>query len=110
MRLPHIICIICHVARWSYLAGMQPNRQQMRATPEQKRSLGRLIAGARVGLGLEQDDLARRIGRSQEWVSRVERGTTILSAFEYARLADILKIEPDAIRKIAWMSIERPQE
>ena len=88
---------------------MQQNRQQMRATLEQKQSLGRVIAGARVTLGLEQDHLARLMGRSQEWISRVERGETILSAFEYARLAEVLKIQPDVIQRIAWLSFERPE-
>ncbi len=84
------------------------NRQLLRGTHLQKQRLGRVVAAARVEKGLEQQDLARLLGRTQEWGSRVERGDTTLSAFEYARVADVLKIPPDRIREIAWLGINRP--
>lgn len=80
---------------------MRQNRQALRATPEQKRELGREIAAYRVRRGLRQDELGALVGRSQDWISRVERGSLVLSVFEYARLSRVLDIPRDVIERIA---------
>jgi transcriptional regulator with XRE-family HTH domain len=38
------------------------------------KALGRRIKGRRIGLGINQTDLARKVGRSHAWLSMVERG------------------------------------
>lgn len=85
------------------------NRQQRRATPEQSIRLGRLIGAHRVLRGLEPAELGRLLGRSKAWVSRLEAGQIGLSAFEYARIADLLRIPPTEIERIAWRGIPRPE-
>lgn len=85
------------------------NRQILRGTHPQKQALGRAIAGARVARGMEQEDLAEKLGRSQEWVSRTEGGLVALSAFEYARIASVLDIPSSVLRDLAWRGIEKPK-
>lgn len=80
---------------------MESNRQWLRATLEQKRLLGREIAAARVRLGMEQADLGAKLGRSQEWVSRLEKGESVLSVFEYFRLAGVVGLEHGVVAAIA---------
>ena len=83
------------------------NRQILRGTHSQKKALGRAIAGTRVTRGMEQEDLANRLGRSQEWVSRTERGEVALSAFEYARIASVLDIPPEVLLDLAWVGVPK---
>jgi len=80
----------------------EQSRQIQRGTHEQKVQLGREIAAARVRLGWGQAELAIKVRRSQEWVSRVERGALVLSAFEYARISSVLRIPPAVIEGLAW--------
>ncbi|WP_439644093.1 helix-turn-helix domain-containing protein [Gemmatimonas sp.] len=80
-----------------------PSRQVQRGTHNQKVQLGRKIKAARVIKGWDQIELAEALGRSQEWISRVERGALVLSVFEYARIAQILDIPPSVIESLADM-------
>lgn len=86
-----------------------PNRQERRATPEQNRLLGRLIGAHRVLRGWEPAELGRLLGRSKAWVSRLEAGQVGLSALEYVRIADILRIPAAEMERIAWRGVPRPQ-
>jgi transcriptional regulator with XRE-family HTH domain len=85
------------------------SRQLQRGTHDQKVQLGREIKAARVRKGWDQIELAEALERSQEWVSRVERGALVLSVFEYARLAQILNIPPSVIESLADMQRVRPR-
>lgn len=78
------------------------NRQGLRASHKQKVLLGRQIAAHRVLKDLEQKQLGELVGRSQEWISRVERGALVLSAFEYARIAAKLEIPGSVLETLAW--------
>ncbi len=80
---------------------MEQNRQGLRASAKQKRELGREIASHRVRAGLKQEELGALVGRSQDWISRVERGALVLSVFEYIRLARILRISIEVVERIA---------
>ena len=63
--------------------------------------LGRLLKQARLVQKLSQAEVARRAGVSQPWLSMVEAGGLILDAFDYARLADVLKLPPDTALLLA---------
>lgn len=86
-----------------------PNRQERRATPEQNLRLGRLIKAHRALRGLEAAELGQLLGRSKAWVSRLEAGHVGLSAFEYIRIADVLRIPTAEMERIAWRGIQRPE-
>jgi len=77
-------------------------RQDLRGEGERRRELGREIQHRRVAETFTQTELAEAMGRSQEWLSRVERGEVTLSAFEYARLAEMLRIPSEVLTEIAW--------
>lgn len=68
-----------------------------------------LIKKARIEAGLTQTELGRRIQRSRQWVSELERGNIRLS-YESARdIAAALGTTPDAILFIGE-SITRPNQ
>ncbi len=50
----------------------------------------------RVLYGLNQEELARIVGRSQAWVSRVERGQLLPQREQAKKLAKVLKVDPAA--------------
>jgi transcriptional regulator with XRE-family HTH domain len=57
---------------------------------ELARDLGRLVQAVRARTGLSQELLARRIGTTQQWLSRVERGATNPRLAEVQRIFDVL--------------------
>jgi transcriptional regulator with XRE-family HTH domain len=63
--------------------------------------LGQLIKQARVAKKLSQAEVARRAGVSQPWLSMVEAGNLILDAFDYARLAEVLKLPSNTALRLA---------
>lgn len=89
---------------------MDQSRQLQRGTHDQKVLLGWKIKAARALKGWDQMELAEALGRSQEWISRVERGALVLSVFEYARIAQILEIPPSVIEELADMQVKLPEE
>ena len=50
----------------------------------------------RVLYGLNQEELARIVGRSQAWVSRVERGQLLPQKEQARKIAKVLKTDPAA--------------
>jgi transcriptional regulator with XRE-family HTH domain len=56
-------------------------------------SLGKLLLRHRLRAKLTQKELAERIGRTQVWISRVERGRTQTTAEEIRLLAAALSLD-----------------
>ena len=69
-------------------------------TPAYKRFLDALIA-FRKGKGVTQVQLAERIGRTQVWVSKCERGDRRLDVIEIVELARGIGVEPAEIVRLA---------
>jgi len=82
-------------------------RQDQRGEAERRYALGMEIQFRRAAARMTQTQLADAMGRSQEWVSRVETGDVTLSAFEYERLAHILRISPHVLTEIAWRGLDK---
>lgn len=60
-------------------------------------ALRKILVAARVKADLTQTELGRRLGRSQSWVSNVERGERRLEVIEFAQLCRELKVQPGRI-------------
>ena len=70
--------------------------------PDETRTLGQRMRDARLRLGLTQADVAAQLGRTQGWVSKVEKGTIELDRTSVINsLAGVLHIHPNEL-------IERP--
>lgn len=61
-------------------------------SPEYRRLCSLLIA-ARESAGYTQAEVAKRLGRPQSFVSKVERGERRLDVIEFLGLASVLEIE-----------------
>lgn len=59
--------------------------------------VGAAVAALRRRAGLEQEDVAVRLGIDRRSVDRIERGQRRLSAWELAVLAEVLRVEPGLI-------------
>ncbi|RAY17021.1 transcriptional regulator [Actinomadura craniellae] len=76
---------------------------------EERETIGERVKRYRLRLGLTQADLAAELGRSQGWVSKVERGLIELdSAALINRLASALHVHPNDL--IARPYISAPEE
>ena len=53
---------------------------------------GKYIAGKRRALGITQEQLAEKLGKSQKAVSKWERGVCLPDVYVYAELCDTLGI------------------
>jgi len=60
------------------------------------KALGKMIAEARIGLLMTQQELADRIGLSRVSVSNIERGRQQILIHQASALADALKIKKGA--------------
>jgi len=60
-----------------------------------------LLVAARRDYGLTQADLARRLGRSTNFVFRVEAGARHLDVAEFIAIASALEIDPYALLRQA---------
>jgi len=60
-------------------------------------TVNRNLKSARAMKGLRQADLAKRIGRSQSWLSQIEQGTLQPSEVDQALICRVLGASPDAI-------------
>ena len=60
-------------------------------------SIGRRLAEAREAIGLDQSELGRRLGVSQQQLSLYERGSSVLSAVLAGRVARIFS-------KTVWLA------
>ena len=54
----------------------------------------RLLADARRAAGLTQVELAKKLGRPQSFISKVERGQHRLDVIEFLEVARALKVDP----------------
>ena len=61
------------------------------------RALIGILVRARIGAELTQTELARRIRRSQPWISKVETGDRRLDVIEFAELCRELKLQPGRV-------------
>jgi transcriptional regulator with XRE-family HTH domain len=53
-----------------------------------------LLVEARKTAGLSQQEVADKIGRSQAYVSKIERGARKMDIMEFLELAEALKFNP----------------
>ena len=61
---------------------------------EEYRRLVTRLREIREALGLSQSDLARRLGRKQQWVSFMESGSRRLDVIEFAEVCLALDVDP----------------
>ncbi len=54
----------------------------------------RLLTDARRAKGLTQVELARKLGRPQSFISKVERGERRLDVIEFLEVARALRVDP----------------
>ena len=74
-------------------------------TPAYRRFLDALVA-FRKGKGVTQVQLAERIGRTQVWVSKCERGDRRLDVIEIVELARGIGVEPSEIMALAAAALD----
>jgi transcriptional regulator with XRE-family HTH domain len=65
------------------------------------RQLCRLLAETRKKAGLQQTDIAKRLGRPQSYVSKVESGERRLDVAEYVEIAQAIGVDPVKLLKQA---------
>lgn len=58
------------------------------------RALASQIAAARFASGLTQAELARKIGRDQTFISKVEGQERRLGVIEFVQITDALRVDP----------------
>ena len=68
--------------------------------------VGRVLANLRTQAGLEQNQLALKLGLSQSAWSRIERGGTALTIEQLASVAALLHKTPSEVLAIADRSVE----
>lgn len=56
-----------------------------------------ILVRARMKAELTQTELGRRLGRSQTWVSNIERSERRLEVIEFAQLCSELKLQPGRV-------------
>jgi len=61
--------------------------------------LRRLLIKARTDAGLKQADLARKLGKPQSYVSKIEAGERRLDVIEFADLASAIGVDPVRLLK-----------
>lgn len=61
--------------------------------------LGQLLIDARRKAGLTQDDVAKKLGRKQAYVSKYELGQRKLDVIEFLSIAEAIGIDPIQIIK-----------
>ncbi len=59
--------------------------------------IGQLLAGTRRTAGLSQRELARRIGRTQNWVSGIEAGHLSCRYDEFVEVVTALGADPEIL-------------
>ncbi|MCB1833151.1 MAG: helix-turn-helix transcriptional regulator [Geminicoccaceae bacterium] len=56
--------------------------------------IGERVAASREELGLSRRSLARRLGRSEAWLRRIEGGHARLTVDMAYRIAEALRVDP----------------
>lgn len=64
---------------------------------EYAREIGRAIAEARRAMGMSQDDLRRRVGKSKTAVSNWERGVSAPTVQNVRELCRVLAVAPERL-------------
>lgn len=64
------------------------------AGTDDQRRLVEVLVEARRAAGLRQVDLAELLGRSQTFVTNVERGERRVTVLEFVRFAEVLGVPP----------------
>lgn len=68
------------------------------ADPKQvAKQIGRRTAELRRAQGLTQAELAKKLGVTTPWVSKVERGGRNLMVFTVVKIANAIGVEPHAL-------------
>jgi len=58
---------------------------------------------ARVQAGLSQEDLAKKIGWDQTYVSKIERGVRRVDIVELVAICEVIGIDPgDFVKQVYW--------
>src|SRR5580765_8173743 len=66
------------------------------------KALIQLLVAIRRASGMRQRDVARKLGRTQSWLAKIESGQRRIDVCELCDLARILKLSPDkVVAKIA---------
>lgn len=68
--------------------------------------LQRMLIDARLQAGLKQADVAAKLGKSQSYVSKIERGERGIDLIEYLEIAEVIGFDPvdflnELIKRIA---------
>jgi DNA-binding XRE family transcriptional regulator len=73
----------------------------------QHKQLVSYLAAARKRAGIRQTELAKRLGRSQTWVTRMESGGRRIDVIEFLALAELMNFNPTKIiRQLAKFESE----
>lgn len=60
-------------------------------------ALLKILRKRREALGLTQKEVARRLGRGQSWLSKIEIGERRMDVIEFARLCKVLDLGPGRV-------------
>lgn len=61
------------------------------------RKLLRILAAGRKAAGISQADLAKKLRKSQQFISKYESGERRLDAIEFAEICHALGLDPGAV-------------
>jgi transcriptional regulator with XRE-family HTH domain len=67
--------------------------------------LTQCLVDARDAAGVNQIELAKRLGRPQSFVSKVERGDRRLDVIEFLQIAKALNVEPEPIIRSVMVAL-----
>lgn len=62
--------------------------------PREHKVVGQGLARIRTRTGVTQQELAKRLGKPQSFVSAYENGQRRIDLLEFIRIADALKVDP----------------
>ncbi len=65
--------------------------------PREHRVVGAGLAAARKGARMTQQELARRLGKPQSFVSAYENGQRRIDLLEFFQIAEALKVDPQKV-------------
>ena len=65
-----------------------------------------LLTEARRRTGLRQAEVAKKLGRSQAWMSRIEHGEHRIDVIEFHRLALLFGLDPHRLIARIWRELD----